>query len=105
MLGLFISMVGRLVVNWGSMVGWGMMDYWGSMVCRGRLVCWSMVHNRGSMVGRGNSMMSYHWGSMDSMNSMRESCEGNSSFTSYQRNKGKESKCLKRLSVNLKLFF
>merc|ERR1712106_1295809 len=98
-LGLLIGMVGRgmvdnrgSMVSRGSVVGRGMVDNWGSMVGRGRPVGWRMVYNRGSMVCRGNSMVSYHWGTMDSMCTMGESCE--LSFTSYQGNKSKESKCL-----------
>merc|ERR1712106_91567 len=74
------------------MVGMGMVDNRGSMVSRGSMVGRGMMDNRGSMVCRGNSMVSYNWGTMDSMCTMGESCE--LSFTSYQGNKSKESKCL-----------
>jgi hypothetical protein len=94
MLGLFIPMVGRLVVDRGRLV-----------VDRGWLVV-----DRGRFVGRGMDnwgMVGYDWGGMDSVsynrcsmcNSMwcpnvRESSEGDSSLTSNQGDKGNQSKDL-----------
>jgi len=72
MLGLLISVVGRLVVDRG-MVSWGMDN--------------SMVGNRG-MVGNDRGMMdgmSHNRGSMVSNSGVRECCEGNSWFGSSQR--------------------
>merc|ERR1712201_61751 len=87
MLGLFIPMGGRLVVD------------------RGRLVV-----DRGRFVGRGMDnwgMVGYDWGGMDSVSynrcsmcnnmwcpNVRESSEGDSSLTSNQGDKGNQSKDL-----------